>query len=56
MGTNIQMQKTTRFPLFDMGLQIGLWEESRLRLFENRVQNKYLNLGGSGNRILEKTV
>lgn len=37
------MYKTTRFLLFDVGLKIGLWEERRLKLFENRVLSKVLD-------------
>ena len=37
------MHKTTRYPLLDMGLILGLWEERRLRMFENRVLSKVLD-------------
>jgi hypothetical protein len=40
MNIKIQTYKTTRFLLFDVALKIGLWEERRLRLFENRVLSK----------------
>jgi hypothetical protein len=45
LSTNIKLQiyKTTRFLLFDVGLKSSLWEESRLRLFENRVLSKVLD-------------
>ena len=43
MNMKIKMYKTTRFLLVDVGLKIGLWEERRLGLFENRVLSKVLD-------------
>ena len=37
------MYKTVGFLLFDVGLKISLWEERRLRMFENRVLSRVLD-------------